>query len=330
MSLLAKTFVIVNLVLSVCFFATSATLFKTRNDWKKAYLSYKELTSEKVEQLDGKIGQMTGRIDELEKANVTYKGDNDRLSAEAKTLREQITAKDTEIAQVVEDRKEQTILSQNLAKSLEEQETTNQQLQTALETAKSDLDTALSNLKTANETRDTALLDLSKANEDLHNTRVELASLSEEAETLRQQGAGLRLHAGIGGQPERRVRGVQDAGDGVEHAELRDALELAHPRPLQGLRSDHRRRRVELLQVLDDGEGLEQVAAVVELEHGQAAEGVAGEVVGTPLLPLPQVHHHLLQRDAGARLGLLRQVQADPGRVGSHGEDVELHGSLRR
>ena len=193
MSLLAKVFVILNLVLAVCFFATSATLFKTRNDWKLAYLSYKDLTAQKVEELDEKIGRMTGQIDELDKRNVTYKGDNDRLASDNKSLREQIAAKDAEIVQVEEDRKEQTILAQNLAKSLEGQEQTNQQLQTTLETAKNDLDAALSRLQTANETRDRALLDLSKNNEDLHSTRVELANLSEEAETLRAQVEYIRL-----------------------------------------------------------------------------------------------------------------------------------------
>jgi hypothetical protein len=48
-----------------------------------------------------------------------------------------------------------------------------------------------------------------------------------------------------------------------------------------------------LLQILHDGERLEQVGPVVELEHGEPSEGIPRQVVRSLLLAFAQVHQDL-------------------------------------
>ena len=62
--------------------------------------------------------------------------------------------------------------------------------------------------------------------------------------------------------------------DRRQHAELADALELTHAGALERRGPEHRGLGMELFEVLDDGERLGEVAAVVELEDGEAAERV--------------------------------------------------------
>ena len=58
-------------------------------------------------------------------------------------------------------------------------------------------------------------------------------ALIEHPQSIGKPLAGLGRDLGNRGQTEWRVRGVNDAPHGAEHAELRDTLELAHSRALQ-------------------------------------------------------------------------------------------------
>ncbi len=83
-------------------------------------------------------------------------------------------------------------------------------------------------------------------------------------------GLGRLLHA-LG---EERVRVLEDGADVAEHADLADALRLTDAGALQRRLAQHRRLRMELLEVLHDRERFGEMAAVVELEDGQASERV--------------------------------------------------------
>src|SRR5262245_48352462 len=122
---------------------------------------------------------------------------------------------------------------------------------------------------------------------------------------------------------EERMRVLEDRADAAEHAELADALGLAHAGTPERGRPDHRGRRMEILEVLDDGERLRQAAAVVELQHWEAAEGVLGEELGGPVLPREDVDG--FHRDLQSLLG---QVDAQLLRVRRAGEVVNLHRGL--
>src|SRR6185369_13103848 len=71
-----------------------------------------------------------------------------------------------------------------------------------------------------------------------------------------------------------RMRILEDRADARHDAELDDALELADARTLERRRPDHRRVRVQLLEVLHDREGLAEMAAVVEFENGKSTHRV--------------------------------------------------------
>src|SRR5262249_9392574 len=82
----------------------------------------------------------------------------------------------------------------------------------------------------------------------------------------------------------------------------------------------HRRLRMQLFQVLHDGERFREMAAVVELEHGQAAERVLLQELRAAVLAGENVDG--LGRDVES---LLRHVDAQLPRIRRTGEVVRLH-----
>src|SRR3989454_8931143 len=117
------------------------------------------------------------------------------------------------------------------------------------------------------------------------------------------------------------MRVLEVLADGAQDAELRDALELAHARPLARRRADHGRRRVELLQVLHDGERLAETAPVVELEDGEPAHRVLLEELRLAVVP-----GHDVDRLEGDAEPLLGEIDTELLRVRCADEIVDLHG----
>src|SRR5947199_6046773 len=116
------------------------------------------------------------------------------------------------------------------------------------------------------------------------------------------------------------MRVLEVLADGAQDAELRDALELAHARPLARRRAEHGRRRVELLQVLHDGERLAEEAPVVQLEDGEAAHRVLLQELRLAIFP-----GHDVDRLEGDAEPLLGEIDAQLLRVRCADEIVDLH-----
>src|SRR5436309_2344723 len=116
------------------------------------------------------------------------------------------------------------------------------------------------------------------------------------------------------------MRVLEVLADGAQDAELRDALELAHARPLARRRAEHGRRRVELLQVLHDGERLAEEAPVFQLEDGEPAQRVFLQELRFAVVPGHDVHR--LEGDAEPLLG---EIDAQLLRVRRADEIVDLH-----
>src|SRR5438128_8724235 len=116
------------------------------------------------------------------------------------------------------------------------------------------------------------------------------------------------------------MRVLEVLADGAQDAELRDALELAHARPLARRRAEHGRRRVELLQVLHDGERLAEEAPVVQLEDGEAAHRVLLQELRLAVVP-----GHDVDRLEGDAEPLLGEIDAQLLRVRCADEIVDLH-----
>jgi hypothetical protein len=77
---------------------------------------------------------------------------------------------------------------------------------------------------------------------------------------------------------------------------------------------------VKPLEVAADRDALGELGAVVELEDGDAAIGIARQELGGAVLGLPEVDLHGRNVD-----GLLGEEDADAARVRRHRAVVELH-----
>src|SRR5262245_36811705 len=119
------------------------------------------------------------------------------------------------------------------------------------------------------------------------------------------------------------MRVLEDRADAAEHPELADPLGFAYARAPERGRADHRRRRMQVLEVLHDRERLRETATVVELQHREAAEGVLGEELRGSVLPGEDVDG--FHRDLQSLLG---QIDAQLLRIGRAGEVVDLHRGL--
>ena len=116
---------------------------------------------------------------------------------------------------------------------------------------------------------------------------------------------------------------------GVEGIELTDVVDLPKDRAGLGVRPPDRRFTEEVLDVVDDRAGLEDVAPVVHLEHGEDTEGMAGEVFGLFLLALGEVDDDLLDLDLDTERALLGEIETDLRGVRGDGKEEEFQGEPR-
>ena len=98
MSGIAKVFVVLILILSVFFFGTSATLFKTRTEWRHTYEQYKADNDEALANLHENLRKRTAEADRLEKENHRVKSNIDELSKDLTQTRQDLTASRATVA----------------------------------------------------------------------------------------------------------------------------------------------------------------------------------------------------------------------------------------
>jgi chromosome segregation ATPase len=185
MSKLSKVFVVFVFVLSVAFFGTSATLFKTRQDWKSAYLSIKKDMQEQLNSLKQRNDEL-GKTNDAQHNTITeIKSREDQLAKELKQKVEDLNEEKKKVQVATLNQSKANSTSEQLAKTVEADKASQQLLQEALTKTKSDLDTALATTLEANKRSDSMRLDLAKVQGDLHGSRTELKNLSEDYETVK-------------------------------------------------------------------------------------------------------------------------------------------------
>src|SRR6056297_4148675 len=118
---------------------------------------------------------------------------------------------------------------------------------------------------------------------------------------------------------------MHDPGDRDQHAEVRESFDLASARTRERGVAEERRIGMELLEEVDDRQGLEEEVAAFGLEHGQLAEWIAGEMLGSSLLSVDQPDRDLLDLDSGAPGSLLGEIEPDLRGIGRDGKRIELH-----
>ena len=109
---------------------------------------------------------------------------------------------------------------------------------------------------------------------------------------------------------------MHEVGDWAEDAHFDDSLQFTRVGSRLGRRADHGRGGCPFFQVLDNGEGLGQVAAVVHFEDRHLGEWIAGDVLGRRLLLLAEIDCSFLKIDDSAGFPLFGKIEPNTGRVG--------------
>ena len=185
MSALAKIFVVFVFLLSVFFFGSSAVLFKTRTDWRKAYNKLSSDVRTELDKLKKNNEELTTLYDNQEKTIALHKTAEDQLTKELKQKLSDLSEEKAKVTLANSQAEKTNVLNTSLTTALEKASTQIKQLQDALEKSGTALDEATKVADTANGQRDSMRLDLAKVQEDLHAARTELATLAGEYDTIK-------------------------------------------------------------------------------------------------------------------------------------------------
>jgi predicted RND superfamily exporter protein len=202
MSALAKVFVVLVFVLSLLFFGTAATLYKTRTDWKSQYENYSKESTKQLNTLKERNDQISKANDNLQKDLTVVRASEDQLAKDNKQKVQDLETEKGKVTQAQETSKKSNEVNLALTSSLDQQKTSNTQLQQALDKIKEQLETQTKTVLDANAQRDSMRLDLSKVQEELHSSRKELMELTDRYETLEIQHTAL-------------LQGGSSSGEGV-------------------------------------------------------------------------------------------------------------------
>jgi hypothetical protein len=184
MSALAKVFVVFVFLLSVCFFATSATLYLTREDWATNYESYRTKVTEDVAKLVVRVDALKGERDTLDDALRLVSEDELAKAEQIKKLRVDLDGKNAQIANISAQRDESIIAktaTDNVNASLVSQNTT---LTTQLREAHDKRDISIDAQKVANAEKFRMKRDLDATTTELHEARVEHSALDDKYSSL--------------------------------------------------------------------------------------------------------------------------------------------------
>jgi hypothetical protein len=99
MSTLAKTFIFFNLVMTVIFFGSSATLFLSRHNWREAYEANTVSYQGKLDELRGSFEAPMARLRDLEQKNASLSTANANLASQKKAADGQIETLKGELVQ---------------------------------------------------------------------------------------------------------------------------------------------------------------------------------------------------------------------------------------
>jgi hypothetical protein len=173
--------------LTLLFFGTSATLFKTRTRWRASYEEYKRTTAADLKEVKDQLTKLTGQIDEKDKMLNADRKDKNQLSEVNKQLKSDITSEQGKVKAAESAREKSETLSQQIAKNLEAETQRSQQVAKERDDAKAKQDEALKQLADAITRADSLTLDLATNQKDLSESKKALEQLSQKAEELQVQ-----------------------------------------------------------------------------------------------------------------------------------------------
>ena len=187
MSPLAKVFVVVNLVLAVAFFGSSATLFATRVNWRDEALRFKADADKALAEMSEKFKAQSGNYQELAHKFATLDANFAAVSAEKEktvgTLQETKTNLAKETLRVDTEVKEKTQLNSRM-QSLEGNNT---QLGARVDQLTKEAADSKAAEEKARAEYTRIRVDLDKSNDQLEKSLIELASVSSRLETANME-----------------------------------------------------------------------------------------------------------------------------------------------
>ncbi len=187
MSPLAKIFVVVNLILSVAFFGSSATLFATRVNWKQEAIKFKTEADNLLKEREEKYKAQATRLQDLSREHAKLQSDFSGATADKIKVEGNLQETKTKLAsadlRIDTEVKEKTQLNSRL-QGLEKNNTD-------LGARVDELNKLAEDAKAAKEKAVTDMtryrVDLDKSNEQLSKTRIELTDLNSKLDKADMQ-----------------------------------------------------------------------------------------------------------------------------------------------
>jgi hypothetical protein len=184
MSPLAKVFVVVNLILSVVFFGSSATLFVTRTNWRQKAVDFKKDAADEIVKLEAKYKEQADRLIKSNDRETKLLKDYNFVSTEKENLKGQLAAKETALAEanhrIDAEVKARTVLD-DAKTTLEKQKT---DLLAAVDSKTKEADDAKAEKMKAINEMSRFKLDLDKSSEELQTTLIAKKEIGDRLQTL--------------------------------------------------------------------------------------------------------------------------------------------------
>lgn len=184
MSDLSRVFVILILFLAIFFFATSASLFITSQNWRTAFETYEEKTTEGLASLKENVAQMTSQLDNRDRELDKIKLSEETLAAQLDKAKKDLGLADAQVSSARSDATRAQRISAQLAENLKESKTREGDLLASLTSSQDSLKEAHTVLETANRERDQMKLSLVRNQDLLHSGRTQYQELLAEHEII--------------------------------------------------------------------------------------------------------------------------------------------------
>jgi len=180
-------FVVCNLILSVFFFGSSATLFAIRVNWRQKALDFRDVAAKSLKEVEESYKKQGTRLVELAKQHAQLAANYNSVSSDKTNLQTkltevegQVSAANTRIETEVKEKTQLLSTQQDLQKH-------NTELSGLVENLRKEADEAKVMAKNANDEYTRIRLDLDKLNGDYSKTLVEYQDLQAKADTMTTQ-----------------------------------------------------------------------------------------------------------------------------------------------
>jgi len=187
MSPLARVFVVVNLILSVFFFGSSATLFAIRVNWRQKALEFNEEAKKGLRELEEKYKTQGTRLVDLGKLHERLNANYNSVSTEKTNIQNkltevegQVSAANTRIETEVKEKTQLLATQQDLQKH-------NTELSGLVETLRKEADEAKTLAKNANDEYTRIRLDLDKLNGEYSANLIAFKELQDKSDAMNTQ-----------------------------------------------------------------------------------------------------------------------------------------------